>query len=92
MWLWKKKMPATEKVEIIRLVVPPIPEPILIGRAFWTEEKVESLRRYWLGGMNARLIAKQLGTTRNAVIGKAHRLGIEFGSEPTEMVRNYGRI
>jgi|TARA_B110000438_G_scaffold185664_1_gene177317 GcrA cell cycle regulator len=44
----------------------------------WTEEKVEKLRDLWSKGHTASQIAEVLGeTTRNAVIGKAHRLNLE---------------
>lgn len=43
----------------------------------WTPERTETLRRLWLDGVDARTIATQLGgVTRNAVIGKANRLGL----------------
>lgn len=41
----------------------------------WTEERVETLRRLWAEGLSASQIAAQLGgVSRNAVIGKVHRL------------------
>ena len=44
----------------------------------WTEEKVQKLRELWSKGHTASQIAEMLGdTTRNAVIGKAHRLNLE---------------
>ena len=44
----------------------------------WTEEKVEKLKDLWTKGHTASQIAEALGdTTRNAVIGKAHRLNLE---------------
>ena len=44
----------------------------------WTEEKVEKLKELWSKGHTASQIADLLGdTTRNAVIGKAHRLNLE---------------
>lgn len=44
----------------------------------WTDEKVEKLRDLWSKGHTASQIATILGdTTRNAVIGKAHRLDLE---------------
>ena len=44
----------------------------------WTEQKVEKLRALWTKGHTASEIAGILGeTTRNAVIGKAHRLNLE---------------
>ena len=44
----------------------------------WTDEKVKTLRELWTKGHTASQIAGMLGdTTRNAVIGKAHRLNLE---------------
>ena len=44
----------------------------------WTNEKVEKLKELWSKGHTASQIAEKLGgTTRNAVIGKAHRLNLE---------------
>lgn len=43
----------------------------------WTEERVETLKKLWGEGQSASQIAKELGgVTRNAVIGKVHRLGL----------------
>jgi len=43
----------------------------------WTDERVEKLTSLWNDGMSASQIAKELGgVTRNAVIGKVHRLGL----------------
>jgi len=43
----------------------------------WTEERVEILKKMWGEGQSASQIAKELGgVTRNAVIGKVHRLGL----------------
>ena len=44
----------------------------------WTDERVELLRQLWLDGKSASQISSQLGhgVTRNAVIGKVHRLGL----------------
>jgi len=43
----------------------------------WTDERVERLKELWAEGMSASQIAKVLGgVTRNAVIGKVHRLGL----------------
>jgi GcrA cell cycle regulator len=43
----------------------------------WTDERVESLKKLWAEGLSASQIAAELGgITRNAVIGKVHRLGL----------------
>lgn len=43
----------------------------------WTDERVELLRKLWTDGLSASQIAAELGgITRNAVIGKVHRLGL----------------
>jgi GcrA cell cycle regulator len=48
----------------------------------WTEERVARLTELWTAGYSARSIAEILGSiTRNAVIGKANRLGL---SKPTK--------
>src|SRR5690242_570506 len=43
----------------------------------WTDERVELLKKLWSDGLSASQIAAELGgITRNAVIGKVHRLGL----------------
>lgn len=43
----------------------------------WTDDRVELLKKMWGEGQSASQIAKELGgVTRNAVIGKVHRLGL----------------
>lgn len=50
----------------------------------WTEERVAQLRKLWAEGLSASQIAKQLGgVTRNAVIGKVHRLGLAGRATPS---------
>ncbi len=51
----------------------------------WTDERVETLKRMWSEGQSASAIAKELGgVTRNAVIGKVHRLGLSNRNEEAE--------
>ena len=43
----------------------------------WSDDRVELLKKLWEGGLSASQIAAELGNvTRNAVIGKVHRLGL----------------
>ena len=51
----------------------------------WTDERVETLKRMWAEGQSASSIAKELGgVTRNAVIGKVHRLGLSNRNDDPE--------
>lgn len=54
----------------------------------WTDERVETLKKLWQEGHSASQIAKQLGgVTRNAVIGKVHRLGLSGRATPSQPTR-----
>jgi len=65
--------------------------------ASWTDERVEALARLWGEGLSASQIAAQLGgVTRNAVIGKVHRLGLSGRNKaaapaPSQKVRKPAR-
>jgi GcrA cell cycle regulator len=51
----------------------------------WTEERIERLKSMWHDGATASEIADKLGgVSRNAVIGKAHRLGLEARPSPVK--------
>ncbi|GAA4758048.1 GcrA family cell cycle regulator [Sphingomonas daechungensis] len=51
----------------------------------WTEERIERLKAMWTQGATASQIADELGgVSRNAVIGKAHRLGLEARPSPVK--------
>jgi len=51
----------------------------------WTDERVEMLKTMWGEGKSASQIAKELGgVTRNAVIGKVHRLGLSNRAQPAK--------
>jgi len=53
--------------------------------AGWTDERVEVLKKLWMEGLSASQIAGELGegVTRNAVIGKVHRLKLSARAKPT---------
>lgn len=49
----------------------------------WTGERIELLKTLWAEGLSGSQIAEKLGgVTRNAVIGKAHRIGLSKRGEP----------
>lgn len=50
----------------------------------WTPAKIAQLKELWLSGMSTPLIAKKLGTTKNGVIGKAHRLKLPLHNRYTK--------
>ncbi len=51
----------------------------------WTEERIATLTKMWEGGATASQIAEELGgVSRNAVIGKAHRLGLKARPSPVK--------
>jgi GcrA cell cycle regulator len=51
----------------------------------WTDERIDRLRALWTQGMTASHIAEELGgVSRNAVIGKAHRLGLQSRPSPVK--------
>ena len=51
----------------------------------WTDERIERLKDLWTRGMTASQIADELGgVSRNAVIGKAHRLGLQARPSPVK--------
>ena len=51
----------------------------------WTDERIGTLKKMWEGGATASEIATELGgVSRNAVIGKAHRLGLKARPSPVK--------
>lgn len=57
----------------------------------WTEERIKTLKKMWKDGKTASEIAEELGdVTRNAVIGKAHRLGLSGRPSPLGNKGNKG--
>lgn len=58
----------------------------------WSDERVEILKKLWVDGLSASQIAKQLGgVTRNAVIGKVHRLGLAGRAAPSRPIKRVVR-
>lgn len=51
----------------------------------WTEERVSTLKKLFIDGLSASQIARELGSvSRNAVIGKVHRLGLAGRATPSQ--------
>ncbi|GAA4494907.1 hypothetical protein GCM10023158_14000 [Gluconacetobacter tumulicola] len=48
----------------------------------WTEETIARLRELWQQGLSTAEIGRQLSVTKNAVVGKAHRLGLQARPSP----------
>ncbi|HHB83366.1 MAG TPA: GcrA cell cycle regulator, partial [Devosia sp.] len=50
----------------------------------WTDDRVSILKKLWMEGLSASQIAVELGegVTRNAVIGKVHRLKLSGRAKP----------
>lgn len=56
--------------------------------AGWTEGRVDQLKQLWADGWSAKQIAAELGSvTRNAVIGKVHRLGLSGRSKMRDLIK-----
>jgi hypothetical protein len=51
-------------------------------RDVWSRERTERLAALWAEGKTTGQIARELGVSRNAVIGKAHRLGLQRRPSP----------
>src|SRR5215207_292565 len=59
----------------------------------WTDERIDRLKELWTQGMTASQIADELGgVSRNAVIGKAHRLGLQSRPSPVKPNEGPGEI
>jgi GcrA cell cycle regulator len=48
----------------------------------WTADAIRLLRLYWAEGLSIRRIGQRLGCSRNAVVGKAHRLNLPARASP----------
>src|SRR6201996_2050062 len=50
--------------------------------AGWNDEKIGRLKKLWSEGLTTGEIGKRLGVSKNAVVGKAHRLGLKGRPSP----------
>src|SRR5664279_3090201 len=63
-------------------------EPVMTQLMNWSDDRVEQLKNLWTEGLSASQIARALGgVTRNAVIGKVHRLGLAGRASPSRSER-----
>ena len=59
----------------------------------WNDERVDALKKLWADGLSASQIAGRLGgVTRNAVIGKVHRLGLAGRATTSRMKSHRPRV
>jgi GcrA cell cycle regulator len=62
---------------------PAFETPLRVNDMSWTDDRVARLSKLWADGLSASQIAADLGgVTRNAVIGKVHRLGLSGRVKP----------
>ena len=53
----------------------------------WTDERIEELKVLWAEGLTTGEIGKRLGVSKNAVVGKAHRLGLKGRPSPIKKAK-----
>lgn len=53
----------------------------------WTPELIKELKKYWKKGLTTGEIGRLIGMSKNAVVGKAHRLGLEGRPSPIKHER-----
>lgn len=53
--------------------------------SIWTAERVEQLAQLWNEGLSTAEIGRRLGITKNAVVGKAHRLALAPRPSPLKI-------
>jgi GcrA cell cycle regulator len=58
----------------------------------WTTELVEQLGKLWHDGLSTAEIGRRLGITKNAVVGKAHRLALEPRPSPVKTIPRMRRV
>jgi GcrA cell cycle regulator len=56
--------------------------------AMWDDEKIGRLKKLWSEGLTTGEIGKRLGVSKNAVVGKAHRLGLKGRPSPIKRQPN----
>lgn len=57
------------------------------GYMVWNDERIEELKALWAEGLTTGEIGKRLGVSKNAVVGKAHRLGLQGRPSPIKRDR-----
>ncbi len=54
----------------------------------WTTRKIDKLKKLWDKGLSTSEIGKKLGVSKNAVVGKAHRIGLKSRVSPIKTAKN----
>jgi hypothetical protein len=63
-----------------------------MSESIWTAELVDALTRAWNAGESVNAIASRMGLTRNQVLGKVHRLGLEQRGQPESLANRAARV
>lgn len=58
----------------------------------WTDDQIKELIRLWDQGLPTSEIGRLLGTTKNAVVGKAHRMGLSKRQSPIHKKVEVSRV
>ena len=53
----------------------------------WTDERLEELKKLWAKGLSISQIGEALGVSRNAIAGKAHRMGLPKRPSPINRLK-----
>jgi len=73
----ESRAPEALQIEILPLEeIPPGEPPAVEPVETWTPERIEMLTRLWEEGITTAEIGRRIGVTKNAVIGKVHRIGL----------------
>jgi len=59
---------------------------------WWTDERIQELKKLWAEGHSCSKIGKKMENTRSAIIGKVHRLGLPGRTQPAQPVKRRPKL